>query len=87
MGRRDGEWLLPYDAVRSAADPDAELPCFLESTCRAAADLDGWDRSLECEVGAPGRPTPLPTRRAFRGPNSEGGPGRRREKRRRLGAM
>ena len=39
------EWILPYEAVRTAADPDAELYAFLESTYEAAADLGGWDRA------------------------------------------
>jgi hypothetical protein len=39
-----GEYLLPYEAVRSAADPDATLRRFLESTYIAAADNAGWDR-------------------------------------------
>src|SRR5206468_11096153 len=44
-----GEFLLPYDAVRKSADPEAALMAFLESTYRAAADLGGWDRdALEC---------------------------------------
>lgn len=38
------EWILPYDAVRTAADPDAELYAFLQSTYEAAAELGGWDR-------------------------------------------
>lgn len=38
------EFLLPYEAVRASADPDAALLEFLESTYRAAADLGGWDR-------------------------------------------
>src|SRR5438309_10608301 len=46
-----GLWLLPYDAVRTAADPDAALLRFLETTYRAAADLAGWDRTLECGIG------------------------------------
>jgi Family of unknown function (DUF5996) len=54
-----GEWLLPYEAVRTASDPDAALLAFLESTYRAAADLSHWDRSLECEIGVPGRPRPM----------------------------
>ena len=42
------EFLLPYDAVRRAADPARELTAFLESTYDRAADLAGWDRaSLE----------------------------------------
>ncbi|HEU4563520.1 MAG TPA: DUF5996 family protein [Gemmatimonadaceae bacterium] len=43
-----GEFVLPYEAVRSAPDPDAMLMEFLESTYAAAADLAHWDRaSLE----------------------------------------
>ena len=53
-----GEWLLPYDAVRQAADPDAALLAFLETTYRAAADAAHWDPALECGVGVPGRPRP-----------------------------
>lgn len=51
-----GEWLLRYDDVRNASDPDAALLAFLNSTYRAAADLAQWDRAVECEVGVPGRP-------------------------------
>jgi hypothetical protein len=40
-----GEFLLPYDAVRSGADPDAALLAFLQSTYEAAADLAHWERS------------------------------------------
>ena len=39
---------MPYAAVRSALDPDAELMSFFQSTYVAAAELAGWDRaSLE----------------------------------------
>ncbi len=38
------EWILPYDAVRTAADPDATLLEFFQSTYEAAADRAGWDR-------------------------------------------
>jgi hypothetical protein len=41
-----GEFILPYEAVRTAADPDATLLSFLQSTYDAAADLGGWDRPL-----------------------------------------
>jgi len=42
------EFLLPYEAVRTAKDPDQVLLSFLESTYQAAATLAGWDRaSLE----------------------------------------
>lgn len=40
-----GEFLLPYEAVRTAADPDAELLRFLRSTYEAAAELGHWDRA------------------------------------------
>lgn len=39
-----GEFLLPYAAVRAAADPDAVVTAFLQSTYEAAADLAHWDR-------------------------------------------
>jgi len=52
-----GEFILDYDAVRTAADPDAALLAFLHSTYAAAADLGGWDRAaLECAPGRPGIP-------------------------------
>jgi hypothetical protein len=40
-----GEFLLPYDAVRRSADPDAALLTFLQSTYEAAANLAHWERS------------------------------------------
>jgi hypothetical protein len=52
-----GEFLLPYDAVRTAADPDAALLAFLQSTYEAAATTADWDRAaLECPRGSPGMP-------------------------------
>jgi hypothetical protein len=52
-----GEFLLPYDAVREAGDPDATLMRFLESTYCAAATLGHWDRGrLESPLGVPGKP-------------------------------
>jgi hypothetical protein len=55
-----GEFLLPYELVRTASDPDAVLLSFLQSTYEAAADLGRWDRAaLECEEGRPGRPRRL----------------------------
>jgi predicted GNAT family acetyltransferase len=51
--------VLPYDAVQSAADPDAALMAFLVSTYEAAADLGDWDRDLlECAQGQPRRVRP-----------------------------
>jgi Family of unknown function (DUF5996) len=52
-----GEFILNYDAVRTAGDPDAALLAFLQSSYEAAASLAGWDRiSLECATGEPGVP-------------------------------
>jgi len=49
-----GEFLLPYDAVRTAADPEAVLLAFLQSTYEAAANTADWDRAaLECPRGLP----------------------------------
>lgn len=48
-------FVLPYDAVRTARDPDAALLDFLLSTYEAAAERGGWDRAeLECPIGEPG---------------------------------
>jgi hypothetical protein len=39
-----GQFILPYDAVRAARDPDALLLAFLQETYAAAANLATWDR-------------------------------------------
>ena len=50
-----GEFILPYDAVRTAADPDQALLNFLQSSYEAAANAGKWDReALECAPGEPG---------------------------------
>jgi len=50
-----GEFILPYDAVRTAARPDQALLEFLQSTYEAAANAAKWDReALECAPGQPG---------------------------------
>jgi hypothetical protein len=50
-----GEFILPYDAVRLAAQPDQALLEFLQSTFEAAANAAKWDRAaLECAPGEPG---------------------------------
>lgn len=55
-----GEFILPYDAVRKANDPDAVLLDFLSSTYEAAADTGQWDRAaLECALGEPARVRPI----------------------------
>jgi Family of unknown function (DUF5996) len=46
------EFFLPYEAVRKAKDPDAELLAFMQSTYEAAAVTGNWDRS-ELERKAP----------------------------------
>jgi hypothetical protein len=52
-----GEFLLPYDAVRAAGDPEAALLDFLQSTYEAAANAGNWDReALECPLGIAGVP-------------------------------
>ena len=52
-----GEFILPYDAVRTAADPRQTLMDFLQSTYAAAADNGKWNRAeLECALGEPARP-------------------------------
>ena len=39
------EFILPYDVVRTSADPDGVLLEFLQSTYVAAADFARWDRA------------------------------------------
>jgi hypothetical protein len=56
-GGWNGDWqeyILPYGEVRSAANPEALLSSFLQSTYDAAADLAEWNRvRLEREPVAP----------------------------------
>jgi hypothetical protein len=55
-----GEFVLPYDTARDAAEPDALVLDFLSTTYAAAAETGGWDRTaLECPIGVPGRVRPL----------------------------
>jgi uncharacterized protein DUF5996 len=44
--RSFGIFVLPYEAVRTAASPERELMTFLESTYEAGARLAGWDRAV-----------------------------------------
>jgi hypothetical protein len=47
-----GEFLLPYDIVRTANSPDEVLLAFLQSTYEAAATCGKWDRpALERQYG------------------------------------
>jgi hypothetical protein len=51
-----GEFILPYEAVRTAIDPEDLVLRFLSSTYGAAADTAGWDRAhLECPLGVAGQ--------------------------------
>jgi hypothetical protein len=55
--RELNQYLLPYDAVRTAGDPEETLMEFLTSTYEAAASAGNWDRAaLECPLGVPGVP-------------------------------
>lgn len=40
-----GEFVLPWDAVRTSDDPDATVLGFMQATYEATADLGGWDRA------------------------------------------
>jgi hypothetical protein len=55
-----GEFILPYETVRRAAQPDALLLDFLNATYEAAADAGKWNRAaLDCAMGVPGRVRPM----------------------------
>ena len=55
-----GEFILPYEVVRAAQDPDALVMDFLQKAYAAAASLGRWDRqALECDFGVPNRPRPI----------------------------
>jgi hypothetical protein len=43
--REMGEFLLPYDAVRTASSPDDAIAAFVQSTYEQAATLAKWDRA------------------------------------------
>lgn len=44
--RGAGEFVLPYEAVATAPDPDRTLTEFLHSTYAAAAELGDWNRAV-----------------------------------------
>ena len=51
--RELGEFILPYEAVRTAASPDEAILAFVNSTYDRAATLGGWDRAaVERPIGA-----------------------------------
>src|SRR5207237_8200259 len=43
--REMGEFILPYEAVRSGADPAAAIRQFVDTTYAHAATLGKWDRA------------------------------------------
>lgn len=52
-----GEFVLPYAAMRAAADPEATLLAFLQTAYEAVAAEQGWDRAaLEIPLGTFGAP-------------------------------
>jgi hypothetical protein len=65
---RLGEFVLPYDAIRDLADPDAAVLEFLQSTYEAGADLGGWDRRALEPGNIPHTPADRPWSVAAEGP-------------------
>jgi hypothetical protein len=49
-----GEFILPYESVRTARSPEASIRAFVESTYQGAADLAGWDRRALERAPTPG---------------------------------
>jgi hypothetical protein len=45
-----GEFLLNYEVVQQAEDPESTLLKFLRSTYEAAAKTGNWDRELDCNL-------------------------------------
>ena len=54
-----GDFILPYEAVRTSANPKRTLMAFLESTYEAAASLGDWDRSTACARDQQSKPLPI----------------------------
>jgi hypothetical protein len=49
-----GEFVLPYEDMRSSANPEAALLEFLQSTYEAAANCANWERAaLDCAPDNP----------------------------------
>lgn len=57
------EWILPYESVRTAADPAQAMRDFFQSTYAAAADRGKWDRAA-LERPAAWQPPPSAARRS-----------------------
>ena len=55
-----GEFILPYETVAQAPEPDVLLLDFLSTAYAATAEIGGWDRAaLECPLRVPGRVRPI----------------------------
>jgi hypothetical protein len=53
-----GEWVLPYETVRTSADPAAMLTTFLDSVYGVCCSRAGWDREQLSYVPPPLRRAP-----------------------------
>jgi hypothetical protein len=49
------EWILPYDAVRTASDPEADIRAFLDSIYEQCISVGGWDRDALAYVAPKSR--------------------------------
>jgi hypothetical protein len=58
-----GEWILPYEAVRTSADPEEALRSFLDSIWLVCCNASGWDRAALSYVPPPLRHARLEPRR------------------------
>jgi hypothetical protein len=54
--RELGEFILPYEAVRTSESPEASIRAFVESTYSQAADLAKWDRQTLERLPVSGEP-------------------------------
>jgi hypothetical protein len=55
-----GEFVLPYDEVRQAADPDAAVLEFFQRPYEGGAELGRWDRASLEPAASPARPPDRP---------------------------
>ena len=56
-----GEWVMPYEAVRTSGDPRRPILAFLRGVYDVAATLGGWDTEAFSYKKPP--PPPRPQRR------------------------
>lgn len=54
-----GEWVLPYERMRTAADPEAALIAFLDAIYRVCGEASGWDHEQFTYAPPPLRHAPL----------------------------